>query len=166
MRRLRSILILSLVTVAVGLALGSVFTLEDNIGLPILFAIRGSADAPAEVVIVSIDETSPAVLDLPTRTREWPRSVHARLIDRLGDLGTSAITLDIDFARYTDPAEDEALSSAIARTANVVLVERIDQASGQGFSSTRRIRPIPALLTSARALAPAAIPNGSVVTQT
>ena len=39
------------------------------------------------------------MLNLPIRTRDWPRSIHARLIQRLVEQGATAIAFDVDFAR-------------------------------------------------------------------
>jgi adenylate cyclase len=115
-RRLRSFLLLSAVTVVVGFAISVVldFALteargaaaEDLIALPLLFKIRGPLPSPQEVVIVSMDATSTAVLNLPTKMRDWPRSLHARLIQQLVKQGASAIAVDLELARQTKPAED------------------------------------------------------------
>ncbi len=167
MQRLKRVLLLSVATGFLGVSANAMLgdLLEDGIGLRWLYLMRGAIDAPPEVIIVSMDESSRAVLDLPGRTRDWPRSLHARLIDRLVDLGASAIAIDIDFRRDTDLAEDEALSAAIVTAGNVVLVERVDRINAPGFRGSRTQQPIPMLGNSARALAPALIPDVPLVTQ-
>jgi adenylate cyclase len=175
-RRLRSFLVLSAVTVVVGFAISVILdfalteargaTVEDTLALPLLFKIRGPLPSPPEVVIVSMDATSTAVLNLPTKTRDWPRSLHARLIQRLAKQGASAIAVDLEFARQTEPAEDEALARAIEEAGNVVLVEWIDRFTGPGFKGEERRPPIPSFLAFAGALAPAPVPAGALVTQT
>ena len=175
-RRLRSFVLLSAATIVGSLAVGALvdFVLrevrgagaDDSLALPLLFKIRGPLPTPPEVIIVSMDAASTAVLDLPPKTRDWPRSLHARLIKRLNEQGASAIAMDLDFARQTDAAEDEALGAAIEQAGNVVLVERVDRITGPGFAGAQRRQPVPTLLKSAGALVPAPIPNTAVVTQT
>jgi CHASE2 domain-containing sensor protein len=48
--------------------------LEENFGLDLLFTLRGVRQAPADVVIVSIDKESADELGLPDDPRKWPRS--------------------------------------------------------------------------------------------
>ena len=68
MPRLKRVLLLSVVIgllgVAVNATLGDV--LENGIGLRWLYLMRGSIESPQEVVIVSMDESSRAVLNLPS----------------------------------------------------------------------------------------------------
>ncbi|WP_193177883.1 EAL domain-containing protein [Oricola nitratireducens] len=71
------------------------------------------ADRPAsgEVVFVAIDKKS---LDA-VGVWPWPRSVHARITDRLHQLGAGEIYFDIDFSTPSDPTDDEAFAAAIER---------------------------------------------------
>ena len=47
--------------------------LEEDIGLAWLFNLRGARPAPAQVVVVSIDQYSSRSLNLPNKPRKWPR---------------------------------------------------------------------------------------------
>ncbi|MBW1714163.1 MAG: CHASE2 domain-containing protein, partial [Deltaproteobacteria bacterium] len=82
-----------------GLALG--FCLSpwgrtvDQLAYDSLFLVRGSLEPPPGLVVVAIDEPTFGVLGLQW---PWPRSIHARLIDRLLAQGAAAVALDIVFA--------------------------------------------------------------------
>jgi len=151
-------------TVAVGVTAGAAFDLEDGVGLRALFFLRGPSSPPNGVLVVSIDETSTAALGLERQPRDWPRSLHARLIERLTERGTSVIAFDVDFSRHTETAEDDALARAIVGAGNVVLLERITQRAGpEGLRPYERQMPVPAFLRGARAVAPAVVPDEPMV---
>jgi adenylate cyclase len=57
--------------------------LEEKFGLNLLFHLRGAITAPADVIVVAIDQPSATQLDLPITPRLWPRDLHASLIDKL-----------------------------------------------------------------------------------
>ena len=82
------------------------------------FTIRGDRPTPKEVVVVKIDDVTFG--DLQQRF-PFPRSVHARLIDRLRRGGARAIAYDVQFTEPTEAAEDNALIDAVERANNVVL---------------------------------------------
>lgn len=79
--------------------------------------VRGERDPPRDIVIVGIDEeTLRAGPDWP-----FPRSMHARVLDRLRTSGARAIAFDVAFSDRSSRREDEALARAITRAGNVVL---------------------------------------------
>ena len=82
------------------------------------FEIRGDRGAPADVVVVEIDDVSFDELD---QAWPFPRSLHAEAIDRLRSAGARVIAYDIQFTEPTKPAEDNALISAVDRADGVVL---------------------------------------------
>ena len=75
--------------------------------------------APADIVIVAIDENSLSQLG----RWPWSRQVHADLINRLNQENTLAIGLDIIFSEpeQTNKDADAALANAIQQAKNVVL---------------------------------------------
>ncbi|MES2546550.1 MAG: CHASE2 domain-containing protein [Pseudomonadota bacterium] len=75
--------------------------------------------APADIVIVAIDENSLSQLG----RWPWSRQVHADLINRLKQENTLAIGLDVIFSEpeQTNKNADSALASAIGQAKNVVL---------------------------------------------
>ncbi len=106
---------------------------------------RYQENAPADVVIVAVDENSLSQLG----RWPWSRRVHADLIDRLKREGASAIGLDIIFSEpdIADKGADEALSEAILNAGNVVLpvVLESTRVNGQVIETL----PLPSLANNA-----------------
>ena len=82
------------------------------------FDVRGSEKRNPEVAIVGIDEQTLSDLRLQP---PLPRSLHARVIDRLKRDGAKVIAYDLEFTSETEPREDNALIEATRRAGNVVL---------------------------------------------
>ena len=154
MRRLRRLLALwTLISVGglLAVAPGDRFDLEREFGLPWLYWVRGPVTAPAHVVVVAIDEESALTLGLRERPREWPRGLHAELIQRLTAAGARLIIFDLTFdTPGALPDEDKKLASAIAAAGNVLLTESMDNTTqaevdsgGKPFASLRKERPVP-----------------------
>jgi adenylate cyclase len=82
------------------------------------FELRGSDGAPADVVVVGIDDVTFGELQ-----QRWPfpRRFHARAIDRLRAAGAKAIAYDIQFTEPSNPRDDNALINAVDRADGVVL---------------------------------------------
>ena len=122
-RRFRAILFLGvgLAASALALAAGRVHVLQgqelDSVDLR--FAIRGKQAPSRHVVLVAVDDKTLA--DMRMRW-PFPRSLHARLIDRLRRDGAKVIAFDVLFTEPSaDPSEDDALIRSVARARNVVL---------------------------------------------
>jgi adenylate cyclase len=92
------------------------------------FSIRGDRTSPKDIVVVKIDDVTFNELQ-----QRWPfpRSLHARLIDRLRLGGAKAIAYDVQFTEPTEPAEDNALIDAVDRARNVVLATTEVDARGR-----------------------------------
>jgi len=101
--------------------------------------------APADVVIVAIDEAS------ITQIGRWPwrRAIHAALLDRLRAAGARAVALDLLFTEPDNesPQSDAALAAAMAKGPPTVL-PLIVELSGRGRLPAERL-PIPLLLRQA-----------------
>ncbi|MEW6282678.1 MAG: adenylate/guanylate cyclase domain-containing protein, partial [Candidatus Eremiobacterota bacterium] len=130
-RRLRGLVVLGIVLAAWGLVslplysvlLGVEFKLQDA-------WLRGSPrrePVPA-IAVVAIDSASEDALG----RWPWPRSTHARLIDRLTAAGARAIVFDVSFSRQTEAAEDSALIAACRRSGRVVVARSVTY-DGQEF---------------------------------
>jgi len=160
---------LGLLTGAIGLALSIVpfvSTLEDSIGLRWLFLIRGPVTPPSNVTIVSVDEGVPSRLGLPQLFREWPRSTHAKLVDRLVELGASVIAFDVEFFRHGVSDEDDlTFARSISHAGRVVLVQRFDTGRVDGREFWQRRNPIPSLAEAARGLAPVPVPDAAFISE-
>ena len=120
------------VAIATGLA-GVLFAFsppgaefEKNIGLYWLFKARGEIEAPREVAVVAINPRTARQMDLPARPRDWPRSIHARLIESLVAHGASVIVIDLDFHLQKSREDEIILAGAIADAGRVVLIEVLD----------------------------------------
>src|SRR5262249_16867211 len=120
----------SVMTGVVTAVCGAVFAfmpfswqIEESVGLWWLFKVRGAIQPPADVVVVAMEGPTGAALHLPKLPGDWPRTVHARLIQRLVGEGATAIVFDMDFSRVKDAAEDGAFAEAIKDAGRVVLFE-------------------------------------------
>jgi len=143
--------------------------LEENIGLELLFHLRGSRVAPPEVLIVAVDRASSDRLDLPNDLRKWPRSLHARLTDVLAENGAALIAFDIFFEDPRSPPEDARFVESIRNARNTILCERLQTEkvsftdAGGGVAAdigiSRLVPPFPSLARSAAALAPFPLPK-------
>jgi adenylate cyclase len=111
---------------AVALAAGGAAALLDTAGalhrtelatVDQRFAIRGDHRPRQSVVLVALDSRTVAALGRPP----LPRSVHARVLDRLHAAGARLVAFDFRFAGATEPREDRALVQAIRRARPVVL---------------------------------------------
>jgi adenylate cyclase len=169
MSRVRWAATIGVATGIVGLVFSAVPTLaalEDSVGLPLLFFVRGGIQPPQHVAVVSIDEAAATRLGLPASVRDWPRSTHAALVDRLVERGASAIAFDIQFFRHGAAEADRAFADAIARSRRVVLVQRLEVSHTGDVEHWERQEPIPVLAGQALGLAPVPMPDISVVSWT
>jgi len=172
MSRLAKAIVLGIITAVTGMTVGlAPFSLdvEENIGLNILFTLRGARKAPAEVVVVGIDKESADVLNLPGDSRKWPRSFHARLVDNLISAGAAVIAFDITFEEPGLAGEDRVFADAVRKARNVVLSsvlkgETVSLTGRESLSTddvtiVKMVPPAPPLEESAAALAPFPLPK-------
>lgn len=143
--------------------------LEEHFGLKLLFHLRGRIEPPSEVVVVSLDSASAKVLNLPEQPWKWPRSLHARLVDRLAADGALAIGFDLVFEDPRDDGQDILFARAMEKAGNVVLCEfmrtetlRLQDAGGNKLgdaSLERLVKPTAVLAEAALACAPFPLPK-------
>jgi serine phosphatase RsbU (regulator of sigma subunit)/CHASE2 domain-containing sensor protein len=170
-RLLRAILFGFLIGV-VGLVISLfpfAFQLEENMGLGLLFKVRGARQAPSDVVVVSIDKESSEELHIPDNPDKWPRSLHARLVENLAREGAEAIAFDVHFIEPRVAEDDNLLAASILRANNVVLCEPMKAKAltpgGSGgddggvHSVVQIVKPIPLLADAAAATAPFPLPR-------
>lgn len=161
--------------VAVGLV-GLVFSFtqiargfEEDLGLDLLFKLRGVQQPPQEAVVVSIDRDSAENLKIPDNPDKWPRSVHARLVDTLLRAGAKAITFDVHFIEPKVLEDDQLFERAIRRAGNVVLADAMRakdipiSSTGSGASGTSNIvkitKPFEPFAKAATGTAPFVLPR-------
>ena len=155
---------------AIGVAtapLPTVRLLEDTFVLSALFHLRGPVAPPRDVVVVTMDERSAAMLGFAMPQREWPRRAHATLVSRLVEQGAAAIAFDVEFFRASPDKNDDALFAAAVRGARrVVFVERVEALKVGASQIWERQQPIAILKEAAVATAPAPLPDMPVVSWT
>ena len=172
MPRLSKAIIVSLLVGALGVIailtpMG--FDLEENIGLDLLFRLRGVRKPPSDVIIVSLDKASADNLKLPADPEKWPRSLHASLTENLAKQGAAVIAFDMMFDEAGPMEHDNLFAQAISNAGNVVLGERLEKetfplTNKEGAHTgeiviERLTPPIPPLARSALALAPFPLPK-------
>ena len=142
---------------------------EEDLGLDLLFKLRGIQQPPTEAVVVSIDRDSAENLKIPDNPDKWPRSVHARLIDTLVQAGAKAITFDVHFIEPKVAEDDQLFEQAIRRAGNVVLADAMRakdipiSSGGNDASGTTNIikltKPFEPFATAATGTAPFVLPR-------
>jgi diguanylate cyclase (GGDEF)-like protein len=100
------------------------------------------------VLIVAIDDHSLQQIG----QWPWPRSTHARLLDRLTQAGSRRVVLDLMLSEpdRQDSAQDAELAAAIRRNGHVVLPVLAAPASGP--SMAEELLPIPLIAANAATL--------------
>ena len=98
---------------------------ERNVGLAWLFRVRGPVAAPADVAVVGINARTGADLGMPSMPIQWPRTIHARLIEELARRKASVIAFDMHFAEAKAAEQDAAFAKAITDSGRVVLLEKL-----------------------------------------
>ena len=172
MSRLSKAIAVGSLTGILGLAV-SLFPLgpdlEENLGMGLLFRLRGPRKAPSDVIVVAIDKVSADNLNLPTDPEKWPRSLHARLTENLAKEGAAVIAFDIIFDEARSADHDNLFAEAISTAGNVVLCECLKKeiipltdergVHAGDLNIERLVPPIPLLARSAAALAPFPLPK-------
>lgn len=164
--------VLSLITGVFGLLLSVIppaLKLEEDLGLHLLFALRGPMEVPRDVLIVSMDNESAQNLSLLSKPEKWPRSIHASLIQNLIAEEAGVIAFDIFFEEPKIPEEDAQFAKVIKAARNVVLCEMLRQETvpltdEKGVRTglinvEKQLPPLPVFAESAVATAPFPLPK-------
>ena len=143
--------------------------LEENLGLSLLFKLRGNRTPPSDVAIIAIDQESSRKLRLSSKFDQWPRSLHAEFLKHLAGVGAKVIAFDIIFKEKRDESQDRALAESIKTAGNVVLVEVIQKEKVPVHSGSKQateeleirklVRPIDRLKDASAASAPFPLPK-------
>ncbi|MGB3338236.1 MAG: CHASE2 domain-containing protein, partial [Devosia sp.] len=81
-----------------------------------------------ETVLVEIDAASLQAFGV----WPWPRSIHAKLLDKLVELGAADIVFDIDFSTASVAKEDAALEAALERAGGYAFLAAFAQTATNG----------------------------------
>ena len=165
-------ILLGLLTGVAGLALSPfhfVLNLEENIGLGLLFKLRGVQQAPIDAVVVSIDKESSEKLNLPDNPDKWPRSLHAQLTEALAQEGARVIAFDLHFVEPRSLQDDNQFAEALRKAGDVVLCEplklkEVPLSGGRGYDAAAHnivtvMQPLEIFSRSAVATAPFTLPR-------
>ncbi len=95
----------------------------SNLSYQLPFHFRSNIQ-PEDVTILYMDDESHKYLRQPLR-QQWDRSVHARTLERLTQLGAKAVVFDVLFDEPTTEAQDNLLVQAAQRHGNVVFAAMI-----------------------------------------
>lgn len=120
--------IIGLCTAVVGLVLTVTdfgMELERDTGLAWLFTIRGPLPKPPEVAVIGLNSNSGKRLALAALPRDWPRSVHGRVLDELATQDAAAVVFDYDFSRPKDPKDDREFAESVAAFGRVVMLQKL-----------------------------------------
>ncbi len=163
---LSKVLLLGLSTAVIGLLsyfLPFGLDWEENIGLETLYTLRGHRVPPADVVLVSIDKGSADRLGLINNPAQWPREMHAQIIDQLAEAGATVVAFDVFFKEPRDPKTDQLLVDATRRAGNVLLFAYLKREIRDNSSSDiyveQLVPPFPALAEAASGVAPFVLPK-------
>ena len=136
-------------TILVGLALWRLPSGEGWVNAsydwPCLFS---APPVSTNVVIIGMDQASHDALGISYG--QWPRSVHAHLLDRLRTDGCRLVVFDVAFMGTNAPAEDNALRDAIRRQSRIVLAAVRTPNPNVNFTGEYTWRPTNFLAGAAR----------------
>src|SRR3990170_7825031 len=93
--------------------------------------------ASGDIVLVAVDDRSMQELG----SWPWPRDIHARMIDRLTQLGAKRIFYDVNFSFKSDPAVDRQFEKALADSKRVTLPAQFLNGSNKGEKT--ELQPLP-----------------------
>ncbi|MBM4289458.1 MAG: adenylate/guanylate cyclase domain-containing protein [Deltaproteobacteria bacterium] len=119
----------------------------ENRALDFCYQWRPGVSSPPEILIVGIDEASFQEL---RRAWPWPRSWHARLLQRLAEAGAQVVVFDVVFADPTQEEEDRELIKAVRETGAVVLAQTLESVEDPKFRRQILVTPFSPLAAAAR----------------
>ena len=142
---------------------------EEDVGLGLLFKVRGARKPPADTVVISIDKDSADQLKISDNPEKWPRSLHARLVEVLSKAGAAVVTFDVHFLEPRVAEDDKLFAHAINKADNVILADPMTAREvavsenggsfGPEHNIVRIVKPLSMLAESAVATAPFVLPR-------
>ncbi|WP_136660232.1 EAL domain-containing protein [Nitratireductor sp. XY-223] len=95
--------------------------------------------ATGDIAFVAIDHGSLSQIGV----WPWPRSVHARLIDKLVEAEVADIVFDVDFSSRSSPQEDKRLLDALRDAGGSVVFPTFAQPDTVASGAARLVRSLP-----------------------
>ena len=170
---MKSRLVISLPLAFISALLGTILFLSplgdraEFFAHDLWFNIRGSTKPPSDIVVVAMDELSYRNLNVPLN-QAWPRSLHARLLQKLKEYGVKKVAFDILFLDASQDAKaDLELEKAIKGIPTVLGTESTYQqiaGSGGNFSLEEVLEPYKPFLKAAESVGLVGLPerNGHI----
>ena len=123
------------------------------------FRMGPRQSAPAEIVIVAVDEPSLRRLG----SWPWPRAFHAAAVRQMKANGAKVIGMDIGFYEpdRLDPVNDEELAAATREAGNVVYPVVVEKFQRDGEQVIKVMETLPALAEAAAGIGHAHIESGA-----
>ncbi len=160
MRKFIYILILALIVAATHAAfyLSTRGQAIESGFIDLWFQWRGPIEPPQEVLVVSIDEASYDNLGVPL-DQAWPRALHAKLLNRLSELGAKRVAFDVLFlGESSDPQADSDLASALTTVPSILGVD-VGVREDAGYELFEILYPYDPFLNAASGVGIAAAPE-------
>ncbi len=110
----------------------------ENHALDLCYRLRPHSAPPPMILIVGIDEHS--FQELRTAW-PWPRSYHAKIINKLNAAGARLIVFDVLFAEPTNPADDQVFTEAMQAAGNVILATTMEFSESARAASQIFVHP-------------------------
>lgn len=133
-----------------GITLGALFLYSpwgeswSRLNYDLLFSIWDRQGVPDDVIIIAIDEQSLGVINHPW---PWPRSLHAKLLDKLFSAGARTVAFDMLFTEPQSEQEDCIFGDAIRRHDGVILARDKQVIRDGDYELEQQITPVPELLS-------------------
>ncbi|HEY7819351.1 MAG TPA: CHASE2 domain-containing protein, partial [Vicinamibacteria bacterium] len=111
------------------------------------FRMNAKGEAPAEIVIVAIDEPSLKRLG----SWPWPRAYHAEVLRQIRARGAKVIGMDIGFYEpdRIEPMNDQELAAATREAGNVVLPVILEKFTRDGVEMIKVMENLPEVTEAA-----------------
>ncbi len=101
--------------------------------------------ATTDIKLVEIDARSLSEIS----NWPWPRTVHAKIVDRLNEAGVDTVAFDIDFSSHSNAMDDAAFAAALKRFDGTAILPAFRQSAGANSTEILDSEPIDALRQSA-----------------
>lgn len=136
---------------AIVILLFSIFVIRsplDRFSVDLLHLFTPPYSESDEVVVIAIDEATLQAVEDPW---PWPRQYYGAMLNRLNELGVTAVGFDIQFVDEMSPEGDNYFANAIAGSKRVVLGSDVVERSTEYFTGIIVMEPI-SQLTEAGAI--------------